>query len=60
MSLLKKPRRLPRTLLSLEEARKIVEAPDTSKALGYRDRTLLEVLYATAIRRAELLAPDGG
>jgi integrase/recombinase XerD len=33
-----------------------VEAPDTSKALGYRDRTLLEVLYATAIRRAELLA----
>jgi len=54
LTLLKKPRRLPRNILSVDEVRKVIETPDTSTLLGYRDRTMLEVIYATALRRAEM------
>jgi integrase/recombinase XerD len=46
--------RLPRSILSREEARKLVEAPDTSTPLGLRDRAILETLYSTGIRAGEL------
>jgi integrase/recombinase XerD len=49
------PEVLPRNVLTPMEARKIVETPDKSNAIGYRDRTILEVLYATGIRKAELM-----
>lgn len=52
----REPRRLPRNILTPAEAKRILEAPDTSTALGVRDRTILEVLYATGIRSAELRA----
>ncbi len=32
----------------------IIEQPDTMKAIGIRDRTILETLYATGIRHGEL------
>ena len=51
----KEPDSLPKNVLTPQEARKIIEAPDTTTALGYRDRTILEVLYATGIRKAELM-----
>ncbi len=47
-------KRLPRTILTREEARKLVEAPDTSSAEGLRDRAILEVFYGTGIRAGEL------
>lgn len=46
--------RLPRSVLTREEARKLVEAPDSGLPLGLRDRAILETLYATGIRAAEL------
>ena len=46
--------RLPRGVLSLKEARRIVEAPATHTPLGLRDRAVLEVFYATGIRASEL------
>jgi len=49
------PHVLPRQVLTPEEARKIIETPDTSCLLGYRDRTILETLYATGIRKSELM-----
>lgn len=52
----REPQRLPRNILTPQEARKIVETPDTSTHVGYRDRVILEVLYATGIRKAELMA----
>ncbi len=50
----RQPKRLPRGILTPAEARKIIQAPDTSTAIGYRDRTILEVLYTTGIRKEEL------
>jgi len=44
---------LPHVLNESEIARKI-ETPDLTTAIGRRDRALLEVLYATGIRHAEV------
>jgi site-specific recombinase XerD len=40
-------------VLSEEEIRKLIEAPDTNTDKGIRDRALMELLYATGIRVAE-------
>jgi len=55
IELAKAPERLPRDILTVREAKRLLKQPDTSTLLGYRDRTMLEVLYSTAIRRQELL-----
>jgi integrase/recombinase XerD len=47
-------KRLPRGVLGRDEARKLVEAPDTSGPLGLRDRAILEVFYGTGVRAGEL------
>jgi len=55
LPLARTPHLLPRTILTPEEARKVIETPDTGCLLGYRDRTILETLYATGIRKSELM-----
>ncbi len=47
-------RPLPKSL-SESEVEALLEAPDTSTCLGHRDRTMLEVLYATGLRVTELV-----
>jgi integrase/recombinase XerD len=51
----KEPKSLPRGILTPSEARKILHAPDTKSVIGYRDRTILELLYSTGIRKDELI-----
>src|SRR5260370_37385645 len=46
--------RLPRGVLTWEETRRLVEAPDTSTPLGLRDRAILETVYGAGIRAGEL------
>ncbi len=46
---------LPRNILSAAEVRRVLSQPDHTKAVGLRDRSILEVLYSTGIRRLELV-----
>lgn len=50
----KKSKTLPKSILTKSEARKILHAPDVKSVIGYRDRTILEVLYSSGIRKKEL------
>jgi integrase/recombinase XerD len=48
--------RLPEAVLSQEEVEAVLAVPDTTTPLGVRDRAVLEVLWSSAVRRAELVA----
>jgi integrase/recombinase XerD len=49
-------RRLPQANLTPKEANQLIDAADRTTPLGMRDRAILEVLYATGVRNAELRA----
>lgn len=47
-------RRLPRDILTAQEADWVINQPDVQDSLGIRDRAILETFYSTGIRRREL------
>ncbi|HTW97641.1 MAG TPA: site-specific tyrosine recombinase XerC [Acidimicrobiales bacterium] len=49
---------LPKATLTHDDAEAVLAVPDTGTPLGFRDRVILEVLYATAMRRGELVGLD--
>lgn len=49
-------RRLPKAVLTAAEAERVLAQPDVTTPRGLRDRAILETLYATGLRRLELLA----
>ncbi|MBK7034614.1 MAG: tyrosine-type recombinase/integrase [Ignavibacteria bacterium] len=52
----KQPKMLPRNILTPAEAKRLIESIPIEKARDIRDRSILEVMYATGIRRAELVS----
>jgi len=54
LELPKVEQRLPKAALTADEAEQVLAVPDDKTVSGLRDRALLEVLYCTGIRRAEL------
>lgn len=44
------------SVLTTAEVEKLLKVPDTNDRLGVRDRTILEVMYATGLRVSELIA----
>ena len=57
VSAVKVERKLPQ-VLSGKEVDCLLEQPDCKDLKGYRDRAMLELLYATGIRVSELIALD--
>lgn len=61
-SLLENPKqgqKLPQ-VLTLDEVDRLLAAPEREKPADYRDKAMLEVLYATGMRVSELLGLDVG
>lgn len=54
LELPRQQQRLPRHILSVAEVEQVLNACDTGEPLGLRDRAMLETLYSTGMRRAEL------
>ena len=54
LELPKVEKRLPRQVLTAHEAEQVLSQPDLSTPVGIRDRTILEILYSTGMRRKEL------
>jgi integrase/recombinase XerD len=52
------PRRLPKAVLTADEAERVLALPDIADPIGLRDRALMEVLYSTGMRRMELVNLD--
>ncbi len=50
----RRSKKLPEAL-SVEDATRLVEAPDTSDDLGLRDRAIMELLWACGLRVTELI-----
>jgi integrase/recombinase XerD len=48
-------RRLPKHVLTVNEAEQIIAIPDLNTNAGLRDRAILETLYSTGIRRMEII-----
>jgi integrase/recombinase XerD len=51
---LRRRRQLPKAILEPEEVALLCSLPDLQSPPGYRDRLILEVLYSSALRRAEI------
>lgn len=54
LELPQRPKRLPRAVPSVQEVEAILRQADPETPQGLRDRAMLEVLYATGLRRMEL------
>ena len=54
LDLPKEEMRLPRVVLTAQEADQVLNQPNVHDLLGLRDRAILETLYSTGIRRSEL------
>lgn len=48
-------RRLPKHVMTIAEAEKVLSMPNLRLAMGVRDRAMLETLYSTGVRRQELV-----
>lgn len=58
LELPKLEKRLPRTILSVEDVEQVLALPDLTTLQGIRDRALMELLWSTGLRRGEVATLD--
>lgn len=58
LTLPRTPQLLPRVILSKGEIARVLSQPNTKTALGYRDRAMMELMYACGLRVSELSSLD--
>jgi len=51
---LRKPKRLPRGVLTAEQVTRLLQAPDLKRSWGFRDRAMFELLYSSGLRGKEV------
>lgn len=51
---LRKPHRLPRGVITNAQVMRLLQQPNEQTPLGFRERTLMEVLYSTGLRGGEV------
>src|SRR5690606_642550 len=49
-------RRLPMVTLSAQEVARVLAQPNLSEPEGVRDRSILELMYSTGVRRGEVVS----
>jgi integrase/recombinase XerD len=54
MDLPKSEVKIPRDVMNGDEIKLMLDQPDIRDPIGYRDRTIMEVLYSTGVRNQEL------
>jgi len=54
LQLPRKPQELPKIIMSQDDIKTLFKIPDMRSNIGYRNRLILEILYDTGIRSAEL------
>lgn len=52
---LRKPRRLPKAVITGDQANQLLRQPDTKTLWGFRDRAILELLYSSGLRGLEVV-----
>lgn len=52
----RRPRRLPRSVLTEKQVTAVLQGPDVETLSGIRDRAILELMYATGLRRGEVFS----
>lgn len=55
LELPKKPKALPKTILSLAQVESIINQADVTTLLGIRNRAIMETFYSSGVRRLELM-----
>jgi integrase/recombinase XerD len=55
LELPKKPKALPKTILTVQQVEAILNLSDVTTLLGIRNRAIMEVFYSSGIRRMELI-----
>lgn len=57
---IKEPKHLPTSVLTHEQVKTLLACVDTTTNLGYRNRTMLELIYSAGLRAGELLGLNIG
>jgi len=54
LPMLRKPKRLPRGVLTADQVTRLLQAPDLKRSWGFRDRAMFELLYSSGLRGKEV------